>query len=133
MIAYRSTRPPQIIPTLGFSFGISDPIPTVRAEFTHRLRAIKRIQLEVADYYGLKPIEMISQRRGRSVAWPRQVAMYLCRQLTPHSLPSIGRHFGGRDHTTVLHAIRAVESRKGETPRDLKILRKILSPEDLAA
>jgi chromosomal replication initiator protein len=133
MISYRSTQPPLLIPTTGFSFGICEARPAVQAEFMPRLRAIKRIQMEVADYYGLRPIEMVSQRRGRSVAWPRQVAMYLCRELTPHSLPSIGKHFGGRDHTTVIHAIRAVESRKGETPRDLRILRKILSPEELAA
>lgn len=72
--------------------------------------SIAMIQEEVAAYFGLAPIEMRSQRRGRQVARPRQIAMFLCRDFTSHSLPVIGRHFGDRDHTTVLHAIRHVKS-----------------------
>lgn len=71
--------------------------------------AIARIQRVVAHHYGIPLREMTSDRRFRAVARPRQVAMYLCRSLTPHSLPAIGLHFGGRDHTTVLHAIRTIE------------------------
>ncbi len=73
--------------------------------------AITEIQRAVADAFGTDLAEMKSQRRARAVAWPRHVAMYLARQMTPHSLPMIGRHFGGRDHTTVMHAIHKVESR----------------------
>lgn len=67
------------------------------------------IQREVADYFDMPLIDMVSARRGREVARPRQVAMYLARMLTLKSLPSIGALFGRRDHTTVLHAIRQIE------------------------
>lgn len=67
------------------------------------------VQAQVADYYHIPIGEMVSQRRSRSVARPRQVAMYLSRAFTPQSLPEIGRRFGNRDHTTVIHAIRMVE------------------------
>ncbi|MDZ7379322.1 MAG: chromosomal replication initiator protein DnaA [candidate division KSB1 bacterium] len=63
-----------------------------------------RIQQTVAEHFGLKPSELRSRRRQRAVVFPRQVAMFLCRELTDASLPEIGRHFGGRDHTTVLHS-----------------------------
>jgi chromosomal replication initiator protein len=74
------------------------------------------IQRLVADRMGINIAEMTSKRRGRAVARPRQVAMYLARHLTPHSLPVIGRHFGGRDHTTVMHAISMVEERAAGDP-----------------
>lgn len=70
---------------------------------------ISRIQRTVAHYYDIPQIEMVSQRRARVVARPRQIAMYLCRMLTTHSLPTIGHYFGGRDHTTVMHAIRTID------------------------
>ena len=63
-----------------------------------------RIQQAVAAHFGLKTSELRSKRRQRAVVFPRQVAMFLCRELTDASLPEIGRHFGGRDHTTVLHS-----------------------------
>jgi chromosomal replication initiator protein len=63
-----------------------------------------RIQQAVAEHFGLKASELRSRRRQRTVVFPRQVAMFLCRELTEASLPEIGRHFGGRDHTTVLHS-----------------------------
>lgn len=66
------------------------------------------IQKTVADYYKIKVADMFSQKRTRAIARPRQVAMWLCRDLTPHSLPEIGDAFGGRDHTTVLHACRTI-------------------------
>lgn len=66
------------------------------------------IQKTVADYYKIKVADMFSQRRTRAIARPRQVAMWLARDLTPHSLPEIGDAFGGRDHTTVLHACRTI-------------------------
>lgn len=71
--------------------------------------AIARIHRLVSAYYSIPVIEMVSARRSREVARPRQVAMYLAKQTTPKSLPDIGRHFGWRDHTTVIHAVRKVE------------------------
>jgi len=70
---------------------------------------IDEIQKRVAEHFNIKTAEMHSARRSRAVARPRQVAMYLCKQLTSRSLPEIGRKFGGRDHTTVMHAIRKVD------------------------
>ncbi len=70
---------------------------------------IEEIQKRVAEHYTVKLADMHSTRRSRMVARPRQVAMYLSKQLTARSLPEIGRKFGGRDHTTVMHAVRKVE------------------------
>jgi chromosomal replication initiator protein len=70
---------------------------------------IDEIQRRVAEHFNIKLIEMTSSRRARVVARPRQVAMYLAKQLTQRSLPEIGRKFGGRDHTTVMHAVRKIE------------------------
>ncbi|HAT34448.1 MAG TPA: chromosomal replication initiator protein DnaA, partial [Rhodospirillaceae bacterium] len=67
---------------------------------------IEEIQKRVAEHYNIRQSEMYSSRRARAVARPRQVAMYLSKQLTSRSLPEIGRKFGGRDHTTVMHAVR---------------------------
>jgi hypothetical protein len=74
--------------------------------------AIARIQRVVAAHYHIPLIEMVSARRARMVARPRQVAMWIAKQTTTKSLPDIGRRFGGRDHTTVMHAIRRVEQIK---------------------
>ncbi len=74
-----------------------------------RKLTIDEIQRAVAEYYNLRLSEMLSQRRARNIARPRQVAMYLSKQMTPRSLPEIGRRFGGRDHTTVMHAVRKIE------------------------
>jgi chromosomal replication initiator protein len=69
------------------------------------------IQAAVCKQYGIAQIEMVSHRLNRHTARVRQLAMYLARQLTPLSLPAIGRHFGDRDHTTVIHACRVTEQR----------------------
>ncbi|MCL4811801.1 MAG: chromosomal replication initiator protein DnaA [Vicinamibacteraceae bacterium] len=74
-----------------------------------RAVTIEGVQKFVADYYQLKPAELRSRNNSKSVAMPRQVAMYLCKTLTNSSLPEIGRSFGGKHHTTVLHSIRKVE------------------------
>ncbi|MFT7558393.1 MAG: chromosomal replication initiator protein [Flavobacteriales bacterium] len=74
-----------------------------------RLVSIDNIQRVVAEYYKIKVSDLHSKRRNRSVARPRQVAMYLAKELTNHSLPEIGDTFGGRDHTTVLHACRKIK------------------------
>jgi chromosomal replication initiator protein len=70
---------------------------------------IDEIQRRVAEHFNIKMGEMTSSRRARVVARPRQVAMYLAKQLTQRSLPEIGRRFGGRDHTTVMHAVKKIE------------------------
>jgi chromosomal replication initiator protein len=95
-----------------------------------KLVTIDNIQRVVADYYKLKMSDMLSKRRSRSVARPRQVAMSIAKELTSHSLPEIGESFGGRDHTTVLHACRKVKELEGmdrEVQRDLKNLYRSLS------
>lgn len=74
-----------------------------------RKLTIDEIQRAVADYFNLRLAEMLSERRARNIARPRQIAMYLSKQLTSRSLPEIGRRFGGRDHTTVMHAVRKIE------------------------
>lgn len=75
-----------------------------------RLVSIENIQKTVADYYKLRVADLLSKKRSRSVARPRQVAMALAKELTNHSLPEIGDAFGGRDHTTVLHGCRRIAS-----------------------
>jgi chromosomal replication initiator protein len=75
---------------------------------------VDMIQKAVAEHYSLKQADLISERRARAVARPRQVAMWLAKQITTRSLPDIGRRFGGRDHTTVLHAVRRIEALKAE-------------------
>ena len=70
---------------------------------------IEIIQKFVADYYNLKLVDLKSRNNSKSVAMPRQIAMYLCKSLTHASLPEIGRSFGGKHHSTVIHSIRKVE------------------------
>ena len=83
-----------------------------------KLVTIDNIQRVVSEYYKVKLSELLSKRRSRSVARPRQIAMALAKELTSHSLPEIGEAFGGRDHTTVLHACRKVKELQ-ETNRDI--------------
>ncbi len=84
-----------------------------------KLVTIDNIQKTVAEYYKIKIADLLSKRRSRSVARPRQIAMALSKELTNHSLPEIGDAFGGRDHTTVLHACRKVKDLREET-HDIK-------------
>lgn len=92
---------------------------------------VDQIQKSVAEHYGLKQADLISERRARVVARPRQAAMWIAKQITTRSLPDIGRRFGGRDHTTVLHAVRRIEALKQDDAvlaRDLDaIIRKLRS------
>jgi chromosomal replication initiator protein len=83
------------------------------------------IQKAASEHFGLKQADLISETRTRAVARPRQAAMWLAKQLTTRSLPDIGRRFGGRDHTTVLHAVRRIEELRASDPqlaRDLETL-----------
>jgi len=94
-----------------------------------KLVTAENIQRTVAEYYKIKLSDLLSKRRSRSVARPRQVAMYLTKQLTTKSLPEIGEAFGGRDHTTVLHACRTIKALQGSShdiAEDLKILTRAL-------
>ena len=77
---------------------------------SQRRITIDDIQRKVADYYNIRLSDLLSARRSRTIARPRQVAMYLSKLLTTRSLPEIGRKFGGRDHTTVIHAVKRIES-----------------------
>jgi chromosomal replication initiator protein len=95
----------------------------------------RRIKIEdilkvVSRHFGVSRGDILSQRRHRSVVWPRQIGMYLAKQLTSRSLPEIGRRFGNRDHTTVLHAIRKIEGELDANPRlrdEIEALKKLLS------
>jgi chromosomal replication initiator protein len=94
-----------------------------------RIVTIEEIQKKVAEYYNIRVSDMSSSRRLRTVARPRQIAMYLCKQLTPRSLAEIGRKFGGKDHTTVMHAVKKVEElAKGdqEFNDDLRLIARML-------
>jgi chromosomal replication initiator protein len=82
-----------------------------------KLVTIENIQKTVADYYKVRVADLLSKRRSRSVARPRQVAMALAKELTSHSLPEIGDAFGGRDHTTVLHACKRIKELRGAETR----------------
>jgi len=91
--------------------------------------SIDEIQTQVAEHYRIRKAEMTSARRAREVARPRQVAMYLSKQLTPKSLPDIGRRFGGRDHTTVIHAVKQIERLRAsdsELDADIRLLTRQL-------
>jgi len=90
---------------------------------------IEEIQKRVAEHFNIRVSDMHSARRARAVARPRQVAMYLAKQLTARSLPEIGRKFGGRDHTTVMHAVRKVDELRttdASFSDDVELLRRML-------
>lgn len=90
---------------------------------------IEEIQKRVAEHFNIRLADMHSARRARAVARPRQVAMYLAKQLTSRSLPEIGRKFGGRDHTTVMHAVRKIEELRAGDKQfadDVDLLRRML-------
>ena len=110
-------------------------LPFVEEVLANVLRAnqrritIEEIQTQVAEHFRIRKAEMTSARRAREVARPRQVAMYLSKQLTPKSLPDIGRRFGGRDHTTVIHAVRQIEKLRAsdhELDADIRLLMRQL-------
>ncbi len=103
---------------------LKDVIGAVNRQIT-----IENIQKTVADYYKIKVADLFSQRRTRAIVRPRQVAMWLAKDLTAHSYPVIGDAFGGRDHTTVLHAVRTIDSlrtKDNELNHDLHVLLQVL-------
>ncbi|MFY0595417.1 MAG: chromosomal replication initiator protein DnaA [Cognatishimia sp.] len=96
---------------------------------SERKISVEEIQRRVAEHYNIRLSDMIGPKRVRTFARPRQVAMFLCKQLTSRSLPEIGRRFGGRDHTTVMHGVRRIEelrSSDGQIAEDLELLRRAL-------
>ncbi|MCY3983144.1 MAG: chromosomal replication initiator protein DnaA [Roseovarius sp.] len=96
---------------------------------SERKISIEEIQRLVVDYYNISISNLIGPSRERIYARPRQIAMYLCKQLTSRSMPEIGRRFGGRDHTTVLHGVRRIEALRindAQVAEDLEILRRSL-------
>ena len=95
-----------------------------------KLVTIENIQKLVAEYFKIRVADLLSSRRTRSITRPRQIAMSLAKSLTRHSLPEIGNAFGGRDHTTVIHACRKVDELRSEDGRieeDYENLQRILS------
>lgn len=96
---------------------------------SERKITVEEIQRKVSEYYSIRLSDMIGPKRVRTFARPRQVAMYLCKQLTSRSLPEIGRRFGGRDHTTVMHGVRRIEGLKtsdNQVSEDVENLRRAL-------
>ncbi|WP_371224971.1 chromosomal replication initiator protein DnaA [Roseovarius sp. 2305UL8-3] len=96
---------------------------------SERKISIEEIQRRVAEHYNIRLSEMIGPKRVRNFARPRQVAMYLCKQMTSRSLPEIGRRFGGRDHTTVMHGVKRIDELRiqdAQIADDLEILRRTL-------
>ena len=90
---------------------------------------VEEIQRKVAEHYNIRLTDMIGPKRARTIARPRQVAMFLAKTMTTRSLPEIGRRFGGRDHTTIMHGIRKIEELKATDSQlsdDLELLRRSL-------
>ena len=94
-----------------------DHHPRPRARHRARRIKIEDILRIVSRHFAVSKQDILSDRRHRSVVRPRQIGMYLAKQLTSRSLPEIGRRFGNRDHTTVLHAIRKIDKEIGDNPR----------------
>lgn len=95
----------------------------------NRQITVENIQKMVADYYKLKVADLYSKKRTRAIARPRQIAMWLCKEVTPHSYQMIGESFGGRDHTTVLHAVRMIEdlrTKDQQINHDIHVLLQVL-------
>jgi chromosomal replication initiator protein len=95
----------------------------------NRQISVENIQKTVADFFNIKVADMYSKKRPANIARPRQIAMYLAKELTQKSLPEIGELFGGRDHTTVLHAVRKIGADRGKSPEcnhELHVLEQTL-------
>jgi chromosomal replication initiator protein len=96
---------------------------------SERKITVEEIQRKVSEHYNIRLSDMIGPKRMRSYARPRQVAMYLSKLLTSRSLPEIGRRFGGRDHTTVMHGVKRIEDlqiQDGQVAEDIEMLRRAL-------
>jgi chromosomal replication initiator protein len=98
---------------------VAEALKDVFPQGTSKIITMETIEGIVASYYNIKVEDLHAKKRSRSIAFPRQIAMYLCRELTDSSLPRIGEFFGGRDHTTVLHACDKISKEK-ETDKQLE-------------
>jgi len=90
---------------------------------------VEEIQRKVSEHFNMRLSDMLGPKRARNIARPRQIAMYLAKELTSRSLPEIGRRFGGRDHTTILYGVRKVEEMRGtdsQLAEDVELLRRLL-------
>jgi chromosomal replication initiator protein len=103
LIAYASLTGREI------SLGLAQDVLRNILQHDDKAVTIEIIQKFVADYYQLKLVDLKSRNNSKSIAMPRQIAMYLCKGLTSASLPEIGRSFGGKHHSTVIHSIRKIE------------------------
>jgi len=111
---------------------LSAAVNTIISRGASRKISIEDIQRKIADFYKLDPREFQSSQKSRRVVRPRQVAMFLARTITDRSLPEIGRRFGGRDHTTVLHACRRITALCEEDPtfaQEIEFLKGVLAKE----
>ena len=117
-------------------FGREITVESARETLSDLLRAANRrisiedIQKQVASHFSIRTADMFSARRARQIARPRQIAMYLAKNLTASSYPEIGRQFGGRDHTTIMHAVRKIEDLMAEDSQladDVQLLRSLLA------
>ncbi|CAN5405021.1 chromosomal replication initiator protein DnaA [soil metagenome] len=107
------------------SLGVDEALTLLGAALRggpERRITVDEIQKTVAEHFNMKQVDLLSERRTRAIARPRQIAMYLCKQHTTRSYPDIGRRFGGRDHTTVLHGVRKIEEL---LPQDDQIARDV--------
>jgi chromosomal replication initiator protein len=90
---------------------------------------VEEIQRKVSEHYNIRLSDLLGPKRVRNIARPRQIAMWLSKHLTTRSLPEIGRRFGGRDHTTVMHGVRRIEELKAsdsQLAEDIELLRRML-------
>ncbi len=97
---------------------------------SERRVTVEEIQRKVAEHYNIRLSDLIGPKRVRTIARPRQIAMFLSKELTTRSLPEIGRRFGGRDHTTIIHGVRKVEELRASDPQfaeDVDLLRRLLA------
>ncbi|MGH9338797.1 MAG: chromosomal replication initiator protein DnaA [Acidobacteriota bacterium] len=109
------------------TFSLAQKVLRNLVENQSRMISTELIQKVVSDHFGLKITDLKAKDNSRKVAEPRQVAMYLCKELTGNSLPQIGKDFGGKHHTTVLHSIRKIESLRGRDQRVNNTLQKLIS------
>jgi chromosomal replication initiator protein len=111
----------------GITLPLAQEVLKSLTENNARPISIEGIQKVVADHYSLKVAELKTKNNSRRVAGPRQMAMFLCRELTDSSLPEIGREFGGKHHTTVLHSIRKIAGLRKSDPKQNNIINKLIS------
>ena len=111
----------------GITLPMAQEVLKSLTENNTRVISIEGIQKVVADHYSLKVAELKAKNNSRRVAEPRQMAMFLCRELTDSSLPEIGREFGGKHHTTVLHSIRKIAGLRKSDPKHNNLINKLIS------